>query len=308
MSQPQRSPERILQRLDWTVIRRLDGLMQGDYRTFFQGMGLDLADIQEYQFADDVRCIDWNVTARMQDPYVRRYLEDRELTAWFLLDISPSQDFGTAQALKRDLLLEFTAVLARLLTRHGNRVGAILYDGNPPRILPPVGGRLQVLRLMRELQTQAPLARAPETDLSVLLGAAARAIKRRSLLFVVSDYISTPGWVKPLLLLTRRHEVLGIRLYDTRESDLPDIGPVWFEDAESGEQLFLDTHDRRFRARFLAAAGRREAEMKDAFRGCGVDVFSLSTEDDMVKGILRFASRRKQRKAMPAAFARGGGA
>ena len=123
------TPERILQRLDWQVIRRLDGMLQGDYRSFFYGFGLDFADLREYQPGDDIRYIDWNVTARMNTPYVRQYLEDREINAWFLLDLSPSVDFGTTQTFKRDVLIDFTTVLARLLTRHGNRVGAIQRGG-----------------------------------------------------------------------------------------------------------------------------------------------------------------------------------
>ena len=129
MSPSARNPEAILQRLEWTVIRRLDGLMQGDYRTLFRGFGLDLAELREYQFNDDVRYIDWNVTARMQTPYVRQYNEDREVTAWFLLDLSPSVDFGTLRMLKRNVLIDFVGIFARLLTRNGNRVGAILYGG-----------------------------------------------------------------------------------------------------------------------------------------------------------------------------------
>src|SRR5512147_1179779 len=131
MSTPTQTPERILQRLDWQVIRRLDGLLQGDYRSLFYGYGVDFADLREYQPEDDIRYIDWNVTARMNTPYVRQYMEDREITAWFLLDLSPSVDFGSvwSQAIKRSVLLDFVTTLARLLTRHGNRVGAILYDG-----------------------------------------------------------------------------------------------------------------------------------------------------------------------------------
>ncbi len=304
MSQPARNPERILRRLEWTVIRRLDGLLQGDYRTLFQGFGLDLADLREYQFADDVRCIDWNVTARMQEPYVRRYLEDREVTAWFLLDVSPSVDFGTVEVLKRDLLVDFVGVLARLLTRHGNRVGAILYDGARQHLVPVGGGRAQVLRIIGELAAQPHLERAPATDLAPLLESALRTIRRRSLLFVISDFISAPGWQRPLGLLSRRHEVLGVRLYDPRESELPDIGSVVFEDSETGEQVFFDTHDRGFRARFVEAAARRERDIASAFRSSAVDALALSTEDDLVRGILRFAALRRQRKANPAAFTR----
>ena len=135
------------------MLRRLDGLLQGDYRTLFRGFGLELADLREYQFGDDIRHIDWNVTARMQTPYVRQYVEDREVTAWFLLDLSPSVDFGTVQTLKRNLLIDFVAVLARLLTRHGNRVGAILYTDRVERVIPARGGKDQVLRLINDLRS-----------------------------------------------------------------------------------------------------------------------------------------------------------
>src|SRR6478672_9747477 len=162
------APERILQRLDWQVVRRLDGMLQGDYRSLFHGSGLDFAALREYQFGDDVRAIDWNVTARMDTPYVREYHEDREITAHFLLDVSPSVDFGTATALKRDLLIDFVAVLARLLTRHGNRVGAVVYGKGVERVIPARGGRVQVLRLIDELERRPRLKEAPATSLTDL--------------------------------------------------------------------------------------------------------------------------------------------
>jgi uncharacterized protein (DUF58 family) len=288
------TPVRVLQRLDWHVIRKLDGLLQGDYRSLFYGFGLDLADLREYQTGDDIRYIDWNVTARMDTPYVRNYIEDREITAWFLLDLSPSIDFGTVQTLKRGLLIDFVGVLARLLTRHGNRVGAMMYGARVDRIIPAGGGKLHVLRLINDLQKQPRLPRAPFTDLTALLETAARALRRRSLIFILSDFISAPGWDVPLKLLTQRHEVLIVRLYDPREYDLPDIGPIVMEDAETGEQLYIDTHDRKFRERFKAAALRREHHLNQIFRSAGVDVLSLSTEDDLVRGIARFATQRKQ--------------
>lgn len=153
------TPERILQRLDWQVIRRLDGLLQGDYRSLFYGYGVDFADLREYQPQDDVRYIDWNVTARLNTPYIRQYLEDREITAWFLLDLSPSVDFGTTQTqkLKRTVLIDFVATLARLLTRHGNRVGAVLYAGRIERSIPARSGRNHVLRLIHDLLDQPHL-------------------------------------------------------------------------------------------------------------------------------------------------------
>jgi uncharacterized protein (DUF58 family) len=299
------TPERILQRLDWKVIRRLDGLLQGDYRSLFYGYGLDFADLREYQPGDDIRYIDWNVTARMDAPYVRQYLEDREITAWFLLDLSPSVDFGSrlGQAQgpppgKRAVLIDFVATLARLLTRHGNRVGAVFASGGVrvERTIPAKGGRLQVLRLVNDLLKQPQLPRAPFTDLSPLLNSGLHAIKQRSLVFILSDFISAPGWERPLTLLNRRHEVLAIRLWDPREVELPDVGPMIMEDAETGEQLYLDTHDRKFRERYAAAARKREADLAAIFKRAGVDLLSLSTTDDLVRSIVRFAALRRRRR------------
>ncbi|HVO39992.1 MAG TPA: DUF58 domain-containing protein [Spirochaetia bacterium] len=301
MPAPPSAPERLLQRLDWTVIRRLDGLLQGNYRTLFRGFGLELAELREYQLTDDVRAIDWYVTARMQTPYIRLRVEDREVTAWFLLDLSASMDFGTVRARKRDLVVEFVAVLARLLTRHGNRVGAVLYNGRTARVVPAEAGKTQVLRLIKELQEEPRLTRSPVTRLSALLEAAERVVRRPSLVFIVSDFISVPGWERPLGILTRRHEVLSVRLLDPRETVLPDVGMVVLEDAESGQQLFLDTHNRGFRTRFAEAARRREHDLRAAFGRCGTDFLEISTEGDMVQEIVRFASLRKRRKSGAAA-------
>jgi uncharacterized protein (DUF58 family) len=292
------APERVLQRLDWHVIRRLDGLLQGDYRSLFRGNGVDFADLREYEVGDDVRYIDWNVTARMDTPYIREYVEDREITAWFLLDLSPSVDFGTAdtERLKRSVLIDFVTTLARLLTRHGNRVGAVFYGSRVERTIPARGGRIQVLRLVNDLLRQPRLARAPFTDLSPLLEAGQHAIKGRSLVFVISDFISAPGWERPLNLLTQRHEVLAVRLFDRREVELPDVGPLLMEDAETGQQLYVDTHDKQFRRRFRDAADRREATLRDAFRRSGVDAVSLSTDEDLVPAIVRMARLRQRRR------------
>jgi uncharacterized protein (DUF58 family) len=292
------APERILQRLEWQVIRRLDGLFQGDYRTLFYGNGVDFADVREYQPGDDVRYIDWNVTARMNAPYVRQYVEDREITAWFLLDLSPSVDFGTVltERAKRTVLIDFVTTLARLLTRHGNRVGAIFYGGRVDRTIPARGGRNHVLRLIDDLLKHPRMAAAPFTDLTPLLETGNRAIKRRSLVFIISDFISAPGWERPLNTLNRRHEVVAVRLFDPREVELPDIGPMLMEDAETGEQLYVDTHDRKFRRRFEEAARQRSGTLNDAFARSGVDAVSLSTDDDLVRAIARMAALRRRRR------------
>jgi uncharacterized protein (DUF58 family) len=291
-----KTPERILQRLDWQVIRRLDGLLQGDYRSLFYGYGVDFADLREYQPEDDIRYIDWNVTARMNTPYVRKYMEDREITAWFLLDLSPSVDFGGTQTMKRAVLIDFVTTLARLLTRHGNRVGAMFYGSRVEHVIPARGGRVHVLRMVNDMLKQPQLARAPFTDLTPLIEGGLKSIKRRSLVFIISDFISAPGWEKALNLLNRRHEVMAVRLWDPREVELPDIGLVVMEDAETGEQLYVDTHDRRFRERFAEAARVREAGLQEAFRRAQVDVLSLSTEEDLVRSIVRFAALRQQRR------------
>lgn len=301
---PMSNPEKILERLEWTVIRRLDGLLQGDYRTLFHGFGVDLADLREYHPGDDVRYIDWNVTARMLTPYVRQYVEDREITAWFLLDLSPSVDFGTVRTLKRNVLIDFVTVLARLLTRHGNRVGAILYNGEVSRVVPARGGKTQVLRLIGETTSQPKLKKAPLTDLAAILETALRVIRRRSLIFLISDFISAPGWEKPLGVLTQRHEVLPVRLFDPCETEMPDIGFTVFEDAETGEQLYLDTHDKKFRSRFAEANRQREDALDAAFSRNALDALLLSTEGDLVRETIRFATLRKQQKKIPAAFSR----
>jgi uncharacterized protein (DUF58 family) len=295
MSRSPSDPETLLRKLEWTVIRRLDGLLQGDYRTLFRGHGLDLADLREYQYHDDVRHIDWNVTARLQTPYVREYIEDREVSAWFLLDLSASIDFGSSDVRKRSVSTEFVAVLARLLTRHGNRIGAILYGDRVDAVVPARGGRQQVLHLMARLASRPPTPKSAGTRLSDLLQSAIGIVPRRSLMFVVSDFVSEPGWDKPLAHLARRHELIAVRLYDPLERALPDLGMVVIEDSETGEQLFVDTHDRAFRRRFAAAAERREAVMRDAFATAGVDALELATDEDLAGAVLRFADLRKRR-------------
>jgi uncharacterized protein (DUF58 family) len=296
MSASAPAPERILQRVDWTIVRRLDGLLQGDYRSLFRGNGVDFADLREYEYGDDVRHIDWNVTARMDTPYIREFVEDREITAWFLLDLSPSVDFGTVESerLKRSVLVEFVTTMSRVLTRHGNRVGAIFYGSGVERTIPARGGRVQVLRLINDLVSHPRRATAPFTDLTPLLDAGQRWIRGRALVFVVSDFIAVPGWERALDGLTRKHEVIAVRLFDRRETELPDVGPVLLDDAETGEQLVVDTQDATFRRRFEEAAERREVELAAAFRRAGVDAVSLATDDDLLAAIVRMAARRKR--------------
>ncbi len=345
------TPEHLLRRLEWTVLRRLDGLLQGDYRTLLRGGGIDLADLREYQYHDDVRHIDWNVTARLQQPYVREFLEDRDLTAWFLLDLSGSVDFGSAGITKRAVSTAFVAALARLVTRRGNRVGALLYGTRVDAVLPPAATRLHVLRLLQMMRLPRagaakaagqrsrreagrpaggtggaagaasaagarrgdhparhgdPRAGATGTRLVELLDAAAGIVKRRSLVFVVSDFISEPGWEAALGRLARRHEVVAVRLVDPAEMALPDVGLVTVEDAETGEQLFIDAADPTFRARYAAIAEAGETRLIEALGASGADILELATDDDLLEALLRFVDLRRQRarrKALPRAAA-----
>ena len=292
-----REPERILQRLEWTVIRHLDGMLQGDYRSLFQGFGLDFEELREYQFGDDPRTIDWNVTARMREPFVRRYLEDREISAWFLVDLSPSLNFGTVNTSKRDLLVDFTALMMRLLTRHGNSVACAMYDGEKTRVIPMLSGRNQVLRIIRDLRALPSKKTTPNAKLSDLLEEAQKTMRKKSLVFVVSDFISPAGWERPLRILSRRHETIAVRILDPRESDIPDLGPLWLEDSESGEQIYVNTEDPRFRARFREAAFRHEESLRQSFRNSAVEALSLNTQDDLTKAVLRFAEMRKQMRS-----------
>ena len=292
---PRRDVDGLLRRLEWTALRRLDGLLQGDYRTLFRGFGLDLADLREYQYGDDVRHIDWNVTARLDTPYVRQYHEDREITAWFLVDLSGSIDFGSRDTKKQAVATEFVALLARLLTRRGNRVGALLYGSSVDTVIPARGGRRHLLQILHRMQSRPAAPASGETKLADLLLAGANAMSRRSVVFVVSDFISAPGWPARLGQLALRHEVVAVRLHDPLESELPDLGLLLFRDAETGEQLFVDTHDPAFRKRFAAAAAKREETLRAAFREAGVDAMELSTEADLVEEISRFIELRRRR-------------
>ena len=302
MAAPPQASEALLSRLDLTIARRLEGLLQGDHKSPFRGQGLDLADLREYQFHDDVRRIDWNVTARTQIPHVREYIEDREVTAWFLLDMSPSIDFESVSVSKRAVLTEFTALMCRFLARRGNRAGALLFSGGVDAVIPARGGRRQVHSILDALSRHRPKRPEP-TDLAHALGDAARMIRKRALVFIVSDFISPAGWEKPLGQLASRHDVIAVRLTDPFEVKMPNLGLITFQDSETGEQLFVDTHDPNFRRRFAEAAAAREEELHAAFGTAGVDAVELSTEDDIADAVLRFADMRKNRAKLSAGAA-----
>ena len=290
------TPESLLRRLQWRVVRPLDGRLQGDYRTLFRGSGLDFTDLREYEAGDDLRHIDWNVTARMDTPYVREYVEDREVTAWLLLDRSPSMGFGPVDRQKSLVLAEVATTIAHLLSRGGNRVGAVLMDADL-RMVPPGAGRNQVLRIAGALlePPQEP-ADHSTTDLTRLLRAAFGLARRRCLLVIISDFITQPGWERPLALLARRHDVVAIQVVDPRESELPSVGMVYVEDAETGEQIFVDTSDPVFRERLASASAERADELAAATRRAGTDLHRVATDDDLVRALARISELRRRRR------------
>jgi len=295
MARTPTTSEELLHRLDWTVVRRLDGMLHGEYRTRLYGTGLDFADLREYEPGDDVRHIDWNVTARTTVPHVRQYVAERDLTAWLLVDRSPSMAFGALDRTKSSVVADFVAVIARLLTRNGNRVGALLYDNAIQAVIEPRTGRNQVLRIARAVITPAePSGQA--TDLGGLLRHAVEMVKRRSLVFVISDFISEAGWEVPMAHLAQRHEVVAIRLVDPRELELPDAGLLVLEDSETGEQIFVDTSDPGFRRRFKEAAAAREERLATAAARAGVALYPLRTDDDLVRTLLRIARAHEGRR------------
>lgn len=280
------APERLLRRLEWKLGRRLDGRMQGAYRTVWHGTGLDFTDLRAYTAEDDVRHIDWNVTARLDEPFVRQYTEDRELTAWLVVDRSASMRPGKAST-----ATELAVGLGRLVAQGGNRIGAVLYDNGAHEIIPPRTGRDQILRITSALLRPRP-ASVATTDLAGMLRlAAATTVRRRSLVFVVSDFIGDPGWERPLGQLAHRHEVVVIRVADPGERELPDLGLILVEDAETGEQLLVDSSDPLLRARLTDQVSAAEERLAEGMRKAGVAPHHVTTDQDLLATLVGMVQR-----------------
>ena len=290
------APERLLLRLEWRVIRRLDGRVQGAYRTPYRGSGLDFAGLRGYVEEDDARHIDWNATARLDEPQVRQYTEDRELTVWLVLDRSASMTVGRPGHGKHEVLTELALTLARLFGRGGNRVGAVLHDGTAARVVPPGVGRLHALRIGCELDRTAASPAAVTTDFAVMLDAVASLARRRSLIVVVSDFIGTGEWDKPLLRLVHRHDVVALRVLDAADDDLPDAGLLVVEDAETGEQLLVDSSDPLFRSRFQAGVQERDAAVAGRMRRAGVPLHRIGTDRDPVEALVEVVAATRRRR------------
>jgi uncharacterized protein (DUF58 family) len=303
------APDRLLHRLEWRVVRRLDGRIQGGYRTPRRGSGLDFAGIRPYEEGDDARYIDWNVTARLDELQIREFNEDRVLTTWLVLDRSASMAVGGPGRGKQDVLAELALILARVLGRNGNRVGAVLYDGAPraqrasemtadagtTRLVPPSTGRGQALRIGRELDRASDSRAAVTTDLAAMLNSVA-SLARRCLVVVISDFIGTGEWQRPLVRLAHRNDVVALRVVDRADDALPEVGLIVVEDAETGEQLLVDSADPWFRAKFHDGVDEREAGLRSGMRRAGVPLHRVDTGSDLVETLLAIITETRRRR------------
>jgi uncharacterized protein (DUF58 family) len=287
--------DRLLLRLEWRVLRRVDGRIQGGYRTPYRGAGMDFAGLRDYVETDDARHIDWTATARLNSVQVRQFIEDRDLTVWLVLDRSASMAVGAPGRGKHDVLAELALVLARLFGRGGNRVGAILHDGATARVVPPGAGRAHALRISHELdRASGPVAST--TDFKVMLEATAAMARRRSLIIVVSDFIGTGDWDKQLLRLVHRHDVVALRVMDAIDDELPDAGLIVVEDAETGEQLIVDSSDPLFRVRYRAGVDQRDTALAQTMRRANVPLHRIDTDQDLVQALVRVVASTRWRQ------------
>ncbi|MEV4104404.1 DUF58 domain-containing protein [Nonomuraea sp. NPDC049649] len=286
------APEKLLLRLEWKVLRRLDGRLQGMHRTAHRGSGIDFTGLRAYIHGDDARHIDWNVTARLDEPHLRLFTEDRELTVWLVLDRSASMAAGRPGRAKHDVLAELALVLTRLFGRGGNRVGALLFDTGMLRVVPPGTSRRHALRIAAELERTGE-ASAATTDLAQMLDAAGRLARRRALVVVLSDFIGDGDWERSLQRLARRHEVVALRIVDTADDVLPEAGLIVVEDAETGEQLVVDSADPLLRVRFHAAVSEREARLTAGMRRAAVPVHRVDTHRDLAETLVEVVTRTR---------------
>ena len=290
------APDRLLLRLEWRIVRRLDGRLQGGYRTPRHGRGLDLHGLRPYAEGDDARHIDWNATARLDEPQIREFIEDRELTTWLVLDRSASMVVGRPGRAKQDVLVELTLILARLLGRSGNRVGAILYDTGAVRIVPPGSGRGHALRIGHELGRGLDSRAAATTDLAAMLDQVA-SLARRCLVVVISDFIGTGEWQRPLFRLAHRNEVVALRIVDGADDALPEAGLIVAEDAETGEQILLDSADPWFRARFRYGVDERDTQLRFGMRRAGVPLHRVDTGGELLDTLLKVITETQRRRS-----------
>jgi uncharacterized protein (DUF58 family) len=280
---PGPTPEALLRALDIVVRRRVEALLAGEYRSAAVGIGTELAQIRLYQPGDDVRRIDWNVTARTGEPHVRDQVAERALVSWLVLDTSASMSFGTADRRKADVAEGVALAVGHVSTRRGNRLGVVTFGDANPRSIPPRQGRIGLLGLLATLRTEPQLEGGGATSLGEALARTARLASSRSLVVVVSDFRGPRDWKVPLLNLAGRHDVIAVEIRDRREQELPDVGELWLVDPETGRQLRVDTHSRKLRERFAAAATAERDQLAAELRATGTDHVVLWTAGDWLR-------------------------
>ena len=283
---------RKVRRIEITTRGLVDQVFSGEYHSVFKGRGINFAEVREYDYGDDIRTIDWNVTARTGTPHVKIFEEERELTVMLLVDVSASGDFGTRERMKGDLAVEVCSLLAFSAIRNNDKVGLIIFSDRVEKFVPPRKGRRHVLRVLREMLYHEPAGRA--TDLGAALEYLSRIIRRRAVVFVVSDFVSKP-FERALGVAGRRHDVVALRVRDRRESELPPIGLVELEDAETGERLAVDTSNRDFRAAFASRGEEERARQDRTFRRSKVDVVDLRPGRPYLRPLMLFFEERGRR-------------
>ncbi len=300
--------EPLLRKLELTVRNKLDGLLQGNYLGLVPGPGSEAGESRPYVAGDDVRRMDWAVTARTTQPYVRQTIADRELETWIVADLSPSLDFGTANSEKRELVLAAITAVAHLTVRTGNRIGAIVTTGESSVRLPARSGAVHARRLITQIATMPRSASAGRGDLASALDQLRRPPRRRGLVAVVSDFLGDTDWERPLRALSGRHQLLGVEVLDPRELELPRAGLVTFSDPETGEQLEVQTSDAGLRARYAQAAAEQRAQIAMMLRHAGAAHLQLRTDRDWISDVVRFViARRNASAAVTHDRAAGGG-
>jgi uncharacterized protein (DUF58 family) len=284
----------LLRRLELTVRRRLDGLLQGDHLGLVPGSGSEAGDSRMYHPGDDVRRMDWPVTARTQVPHVRETIADRELETWAVVDLSASLDFGTANCQKRDLAIAGLAAVGHLTVHGGNRLGAVVTTGERVDRHPAMPGRMAAERLLRDVVATPRAAGGRRVDLAAALETLRRPERRRGLVVVISDFLGDSDWERPLRGLSARHELLAIEVVDPRELELPDVGLLTVVDPESGQTLEVPTGNAEFRERFAAGAAVQRAQVATALRRCGAGHLQLRTDRDWLMDVVRFVADRRR--------------
>jgi uncharacterized protein (DUF58 family) len=281
-----------VRRIEIRTNRLVNESLAGEYHSVFKGRGMEFDEVREYAIGDDVRSIDWNVTSRMGHPYVKKYVEERELTVMLVVDASASGDFGTFRRTKREVAAEVCALLAFSAIRNNDRVGLLIFTDREEKYIPPRKGRNHVLRVIREVLTAQP--RGKGTNLTLALESLARGIRRRSVAFIVSDFLDV-GFDKALRIANQKHDLIAIALSDPRELELPPVGILELEDAESGASILVDTWDRRARSRYREEALRRAESRRRLFRQTSVDSVDLSTDLPYDVPLIRFFRNRARR-------------